>query len=203
MAITTIIFDIGQVLASFDTKNYLNNMELTEDKKEKVRLATFQDLEHWNEHDRGILTDEEFIKKSLQKVPGIEMELREFFKNIHYLILEYDYAEQWLLDLKKAGYQLCILSNYGKTTFAYAKKNFKFLKHVDHMIISSDVHYVKPEPEIYQILLERYKIKPEESIFIDDRADNLEMAAAFGIHTIQFKNQQQTIEELEKLGVKI
>ncbi len=184
--ITTIIFDIGQVLAAFDSQGYLNRMELSKEKREKVMLATVQDLSHWDEHDRGVLTDEEFIQKSLKKVPGIEPELRE-----------------WLLDLKKAGYRLYILSNYGTTTFAYAKEHFKFLKHVDGMVISSDVHYVKPEPEIYKILLDKYQIIPEESVFMDDRADNVEMAASFGIHAIQFKNKEQVMEELKKLDVTI
>lgn len=201
--ITTIIFDIGQVLAVFDWKGYVDSMKLSPEKREKLVLATVHDLRHWDEHDRGVLTDEEFIQKSLEKVPGIEQELRAFFENIHNMVLEYDYAEQWILDCKKAGYRLYILSNYGLTTFAYAKEHFKFLKHVDGMVISSEVHYVKPEPEIYQILLDRYQIVPEESVFIDDRADNAEMAASFGIHAIPFKNQEQAVEELRKLGVRI
>ena len=201
--ITTIIFDIGQVLAAFDSQGYLNRMKLSKEKREKVMLATVQDLSHWDEHDRGVLTDEEFIQKSLKKVPGIEPELREFFNNIYNMVSEYDYAEQWLLDFKKAGYRLYILSNYGTTTFAYAKEHFKFLKHVDGMVISSDVHYVKPEPEIYKILLDKYQIIPEESVFMDDRADNVEMAASFGIHAIQFKNKEQVMEELKKLDVTI
>lgn len=201
--ITTIIFDIGQVLAAFDWLGYIDSMKLPKEKREKIILATLYDLIHWDEHDRGILTDEEFIQKSLKKVPGIEPELREFFKNIQNMVSEYDYAEQWLLDFKKAGYRLYILSNYGKTTFAYAKEHFKFLKHVDGMVISSDVHYVKPEPEIYKILLDKYQIIPEESVFMDDRADNVETAASFGIHAIVFKNKEQAMEELRKLNVKI
>lgn len=201
--ITTIIFDIGQVLAAFDWLGYLDSMNLPPEKREKMVLATLHDLSHWDEHDRGILTDEEFIQKSLKKVPGIEKELREFFKNIHNMVWEYDYAEQWVLDFKKAGYRLYVLSNYGTTTFAYAKEHFKFLKHMDGMVISSDVHYVKPEPEIYRILLDKYQIIPEESVFMDDRADNVEIAASFGIHAIQFKNREQAMEELKALGVKI
>jgi putative hydrolase of the HAD superfamily len=201
--ITTIIFDIGQVLAAFDWLGYLDSMKLSPEKREKMVLATLHDLNHWDKHDRGVLTDEEFIQESVRKVPGIEKEMREFFKNIHQMVWEYDYSEQWVLEFKKAGYRVYILSNYGKTTFAYAKEHFKFLRHVDGMVISSDVHYVKPEPEIYRILLDKYQLVPEECVFMDDRADNAETAASFGIHAVQFKTREQVMEELERLGVRI
>lgn len=201
MAVTTVIFDIGQVLAAFDWPGYLDSMNLSPEKREKMVLATLHDLNHWDKHDRGVLSDEEFIQESLKIAPGIEPEMRAFFKNIHQMVKEYDYAEPWVLDLKRAGYKVYILSNYGVTPFAYAKEHFKFLKHVDGMVISSDVHYVKPEPEIYQLLLDKYHLVPQECVFMDDREDNAAAAAAFGIHSIVFKNRGQALGELEALGV--
>lgn len=201
MAITTIIFDIGQVLGAFDFFGYLDRIGLDEEQKEKVFTATLKDMEHWDEHDRGTLSDEEFIQESLKRVPGIEKEMRAFFQNIHQMVREYDYAEKWVLDLKEAGYKVYILSNYGVTPFAYAREHFRFLKHVDGMVISSDVHYVKPELEIYQLLLDKYHLIPEECVFTDDREDNAAAAAAFGIHSIVFKNREQVLREMEALGV--
>ena len=60
---------------------------------------------------------------------------------------------------------------------------------------------VKPEPGIYRLLLERYDLKPEECVFLDDTEKNLEAAEAFGIYTIHFKNKEQAEEELKKIGV--
>ena len=56
-------------------------------------------------------------------------------------------------------------------------------------------------PEIYQLLIERYGLVPEECVFLDDTLPNLVAAEKFGIHTIHFKNQVQAIEALRKLGV--
>jgi len=201
--ITTIIFDIGQVLAAFDWEGYVDSMDLSEKKRQDIFAATLQDMSHWDEHDRGVLTDEEFIQACERKVPGIEPEMRRFFDNIHNMVHEYDYSEQWVLDFKRAGYHVYVLSNYGTTTFAYAKEHFRFLKHMDGMVISSDVHLVKPEPQIYKVLLDRYQLVPEECVFLDDREDNAAAAAAFGIHTVCFRNQKQAMQELAKLGVKI
>jgi HAD superfamily hydrolase (TIGR01509 family) len=61
---------------------------------------------------------------------------------------------------------------------------------------------IKPEPEIYHCLFERYSLEPSESVFIDDNADNVEGARRVGMHAIQFKNAQQLEQELkEKYGL--
>ena len=60
---------------------------------------------------------------------------------------------------------------------------------------------VKPEPEIYRLLIDRYGLKPEECVFLDDTEKNLPMAREFGIHTILFKDKEQAVEELKMLGV--
>lgn len=201
--ITTIIFDIGQVLASFDWDSYVDSMGLSPQKRQDLFDATLKDMSHWDEHDRGVLSDEEFISACEQKVPGITPEMRRFFADIHNMVHEYDYSEKWVLSFKDAGYKTYVLSNYGTTTFAWARQHFKFLQHMDGIVVSCEEHLVKPEPGIYKRLLDRYHLKPEECVFMDDRADNAAAAAAFGIHAICFKNRQQAMKELKELGVRI
>ena len=60
---------------------------------------------------------------------------------------------------------------------------------------------VKPEPEIYQLLIDRYQLIPQECVFLDDTPKNLVAAEAFGIHTIHFTDREKAITELKKLGV--
>ncbi|MDE5718684.1 MAG: HAD-IA family hydrolase [Lachnospiraceae bacterium] len=76
-----------------------------------------------------------------------------------------------------------------------------FLPHMDGGILSYEDKVIKPMPEIYQLLIDRYGLTPEECVFLDDTQRNLDGAEKFGIHTILFKNQAQAIEELERLGV--
>ena len=68
------------------------------------------------------------------------------------------YAPALLRSLKKLGYRIYILSNYGKTFFEDRLSCFEFLNYVDGRVVSYEVHSVKPEPGIYEALLERYKI---------------------------------------------
>ena len=73
---------------------------------------------------------------------------------------------------------------------------------MDGEVFSCYVKQLKPEPEIYRTILDRYQLKPEESVFIDDRPENCEGARKQGIHTICFESFKQVTAELEKLGVR-
>jgi putative hydrolase of the HAD superfamily len=74
---------------------------------------------------------------------------------------------------------------------------------VDGQVISYEIHYVKPEPEIYEELIRKYNINPIQAVFLDDLPENLEGAKPFGFHTIQVKTYEQILEALRKLGVSI
>ena len=60
---------------------------------------------------------------------------------------------------------------------------------------------IKPQPEIYDLLIERYQLVPEECVFLDDTLPNVEAARRAGMHAIHFKNREQALEELKALGV--
>ena len=67
------------------------------------------------------------------------------------------------------------------------------------MHISYEVHRIKPEPEIYRILLEKYELKAEECVFVDDNGKNIQAARELGFRTVHFENYEQAREALEKL----
>ena len=112
------------------------------------------------------------------------------------------YAETWTKYLKSQGYQLYVLSNYSRYMLDRTKKEMPFLKYMDGTVFSCDVKQLKPEADIYQTLLDRFGLKAEECVFIDDRPVNCEGAQKAGIHTICFKSFKQAAAELEALGVK-
>ena len=76
-----------------------------------------------------------------------------------------------------------------------------FLKNMDGAIFSYEVNLLKPEPEIYQTLLDRFHLKPEETVFLDDTAENCEGARKLGITAVQFRDFKQAAADLEKLGI--
>ena len=113
------------------------------------------------------------------------------------------YAETWTKYLKSQGYQLYVLSNYSRYMLDRTKKEMPFLKYMDGTVFSCDVKQLKPEADIYQTLLDKFGLKAEECVFIDDRPVNCEGAQKAGIHTICFKSFKQAAAELEDTRRKI
>lgn len=198
--IKTIIFDIGNVLAGFAWKPYFEKFGYSKEILERIGKATVESSV-WSAYDRGAMTDEELMEAFIKNDPGIEKELRESLSNIHGMLVKYDYAVAWVKELKEKGYQVLVLSNFSHRAYHDCKDVLEFLDYVDGGILSFRDKVVKPEPEIYQLLIDRYQLVPEECVFLDDTKQNLVAAEAFGIHTIHFMNREKAIEELKKLGV--
>lgn len=199
--IENIIFDVGKVLVEFGWEAYLKSYGFSEEKYEKIADATFRN-QIWNERDRGLYEEEEYLRQFCAEAPEYAEDIREVMRRSPETIHAFDYAETWVKYLKNQGYHLYILSNYSNYMLERNKGEMPFLKYMDGVVFSCQVQELKPEPGIYQKLLSLYDLQPEKSVFLDDRAENCRGAEAFGIHTIQFRNFKQAAAELEKLGVK-
>lgn len=200
--ITTIVFDIGNVLAHFGWKEYLQSCGYMEDILRRVSQATVESR-MWKEWDRGCCEESDLIDLCLRENPDIRQELRAFFDQVPNMVEEYDYAPSLVKTLKDNGYQVYVLSNYSRWHFDLNKEHFKFFPYIDGGVVSYQVYHVKPEPEIYKALIEKYDINPEEAVFIDDILENTEGAKPFGFCTIWKQSYEQMIEELRKYGVTI
>lgn len=198
--IKNIIFDIGNVLAKFRWKEFIEELGFEESIRERVAKATVLS-KYWMEIDKGVMTLQEIIDGCISLDVEIEQEIRLFFKDQSNLVIEFDYAGRLVRTLKNAGYSVYILSNYSEKNFMHVKDLFSFMKHIDGGVISYVIKSVKPEPEIYKTLLEKYQLVPEESVFIDDLTENLRGAERFGIHTIHFAGLAECIKDLMKMGV--
>lgn len=198
--ITTIIFDIGNVLADFTWEAHYRSFGYSEEILERLANATVKNP-LWNEYDRGVMSDEEIVQSFIERDPGIEKEIREVLRDKGSMVVRNDYAIPWIQELKRKGYRTLYLSNFSERAEKECAKALDFLPYLDGGILSWKEKVIKPMPEIYQILIDRYGLVPEECVFLDDTQKNLTGAEAFGIHTILFRNQEQAMEELRKLGV--
>ena len=101
--------------------------------------------------------------------------------------------------LKDKGYKIYLLSNYSDYLFNRHTEGKAFLDYIDGKVVSYEVHYTKPQKEIYEILLSKYNLKPEESLFFDDREENVQTAVSLGISGCVVKSREHINKELEKL----
>ncbi len=200
--IDTVVLDIGNVLAHFRWREYLEECGYSRETVDRVAAATVLSG-FWDEWDRGCQDEEELIEQSIARDPGVEKEIRVFFSSFDRIVKEYDYSPEFVKGLKAAGYRVYLLSNYSRRHFQACKPFFRFLDYVDGGIISYEVKVIKPEPEIYRALIDKYGIDPSKAVFLDDLAANLEGARPFGFHTIQVKDEEQMVWELRRLGVRI
>lgn len=198
--ITTIIFDIGNVLADFVWEEYYRSFGFPEEIFERLAKATVKSPK-WNEYDRGAMSDEEVVQGFIDNDPGIEKEIRQALEDVGPMVKRNDYAIPWIKELQGKGYRCLYLSNFSRKAHRECAPALDFIPYMDGGILSYQERMIKPMPEIYQLLIDRYHLTPEECVFMDDTLGNLEGAGKFGIHTIHFQNQAQAVEELKKLGV--
>lgn len=198
--IRNIIFDVGNVLVEYNWKKMLEASDITEEAYDIVAKATaLSPL--WNELDRSLLSDEEILQGFIDSAPEYEREIRQVWDNFPQSVRCYSYSVPWVRQFKEKGYKTYILSNYSRRGVELTRQELPFVEDMDGVVFSYEVKLVKPEPEIYQALLEKYRLKPEECVFMDDNEKNVIAAREAGIQAILFRNKEQAEIELEKLGV--
>ncbi len=189
-----IVFDLGGVLFARDKSKSTQEFHEFFSFIRSERMPLF-----WEEYDRGASTLGE-VTDILARVTGCPREKCERF-----LLLSIDMqepvapTERLVGDLKAAGYRLYVLSNMSREFIAFLRR-FPVYRLFDGEVVSCEEGTVKPEPQIYEILLERYGLDPAETLFIDDRAANIAAAEGQGIagYLFDHRNPAAACDELRR-----
>ena len=194
--IRNIIFDIGGVLVDYDWKTYLDSFHFPPEKAEVIARATFLSAA-WSELDREALSIDEITAMMTAAAPQYAEDILTVFRGLRHTIRRRDYACGLIRSLQGRGFKVYYLSNYSSHTLRQTRKALDFLPLMDGGLFSYEVKQVKPEPEIFASLLARYPdVRPEESVFFDDSAANIEAAKRAGFHGIVFRELTQAMAEL-------
>ena len=197
---SVIVFDLGNVILPFDYKRAINKLEAIE---KGLGMKFFDYLksnyELHRKNEKGSISSEAFIKIMItvldNKVTGEE------FCNIYSKIFVVNEPVVALLEELGKRYRLVLLSNTNKIHRDYGWGQLPFLKHFEKLILSYEVHAVKPEPEIYRAVEAYTKMPPEQHLFIDDILEYAEAAKKLGWDAIQYLNYNQLVEEFKKREV--
>lgn len=193
-----VIFDIGNVLTDFRWHDFLTDKGFSEEMIKRIAKASVESP-IWREFDRGAWPEEELHAAFIANDPEIEEELELAFGNITGMVTLRDYAIGWVQGLKERGYGVWYLSNFSRKAEIQCADSLAFLPYMDGGILSYQEKMVKPDPEIYKLLLKKYDLKASECVFIDDTAVNVEAAKKQGIYGIVFGTKEQVDAELEAL----
>lgn len=200
--IKNIIFDIGNVLVDFCWEEDFKNKGLEGEVFERVANATARN-EDWNEFDLGNLTHEEIIEKFIENDPEMAEEIRLATTDISGVVREKPYAKELILRLKEKGYGVYILSNFSEMALTQCAKDLTFIDLVDGAILSYEYHMIKPDPAIYNLLIEKFKLNAPECVFLDDKRENIEGGEMCGIRGIVFDEPESAFYKLRCMGVDI
>ncbi len=180
-----IVFDLGWVLLEFDWKTYLKSYGYDEKTYGILSDAVFLNSD-WNVGDTGLVDERGWEEILIENAPEYREDIHKIFSNLERTIRPMPYAEELIACCRRKGYRLYFLSNYSEKLHRETKRQMKFLENFDGGIFSYQVKCMKPGARIYKILIERYGIDPKETIFFDDREENVAAARRLGMEGVVF-----------------
>lgn len=201
--IKNVVFDIGNVLVEYFPSKEVEKLKTNEDKIKEAKKLYATDV-NYRKYLNGLISVDEMLQDCNNKYKGfsVEFDLLLTKDKQKYMIHEMEGNTRLLENVNKK-YMTYLLSNIAKEPFEYIYENFKFAKIVKGGVYSYVENISKPETKIYEILIKRYNLIPKETIFIDDRIDNVEIAEKLGIKGILYKKEDDLRELLEKEGIEI
>jgi len=139
------------------------------------------------------------VSEAVKKFPEHEKEIKLYYPNHRNMVNgAYQDSIDIFKEIKSLGYPCYVLSNWSDETYQGMEEEYSFLKDFDGKIISGREFLVKPDPKIYELAISRFNLNPNETLFIDDRADNIETSVKLGFQTIHLTNPSTIKSEIKK-----
>lgn len=196
--IKNIIFDLGNVLISFKPSEYFDKKKYPEKIKSVILSDIFGSLE-WQLLDKGEITTPEAINGIAENSSLNKEEIAHIFDLRTDLIFPLDSNTRLLPGLKERGFRLYYLSNFPLDIFDEVKDGYYFFKYFDGGLISAEAKSSKPDLRIYEILVEKYSLNPEECLFIDDIEINAKTAETIGMKSLVTHGSLEISNDIEKI----
>ncbi|MFV0381206.1 MAG: HAD family hydrolase [Breznakia sp.] len=191
--IKNIIFDIGNVLLDFSPAVYFKDIVGADEICEYIFHSTY-----WQQHDLGQMSLSQVKEHLICERQEYQLQIEEILSRWTEVLMQKK-TVQHIAFLADKGYRIYLLSNLAKDATEYVQEKYGFFQEVDGYVVSYKEHCIKPDPKIYQILLERYHLVPQECIFLDDLKENIHAAKQLGIYGIQVIDEDEALKRLYKM----
>jgi putative hydrolase of the HAD superfamily len=202
LALRAVVFDYGMVLSGPPHPQ-------AHDELRRITGLTHEEFEgcYWTDrlaYDRGDLTGLAFWQKLVSDA-RLNLSAEDVAQLNHWDVQMWSTINPemlaWHKQLKELGLKTGILSNMGDSVFENIERSFSWIGDFDVLIWSYQHGVVKPDAAIYQLLLERLGTAPEETLFLDDKLENIEAAQQLGIKGLQFSTVDQLRQDLISSGL--
>lgn len=202
MALRAVVFDFGMVLSGPpDPAAWAAMLRVSGLNEERFEPLYWADRAAYDE---GKLTGVTFWQSFLRKAElppdqGMAEELNRL--DCRFWTVQNPAMVAWQLALKQHGLLTGILSNMGDSTLASIERTFDWIRRFDVLVWSYQLRIAKPDPAIYCHTLAQLGTLPEETLFIDDKLENIEAAQALGFQAIQFFSVERLRQQLISAGL--
>ncbi len=192
------IFDLGKVLVEYDPL-YMTEQYVSDEDDKRLLAEVVFDRIYWDKMDEGLLSHSEAEAQILNRLPERLWQLaKQVFANWYWHIPVIDEVRALVVRLKEEGHPLYLLSNisdYFAENYEKVPALRELLALFDGKVFSAQVKMVKPNPAIFQYLLDKYGLQATECTFVDDNAANVEAAGKMGIQSVLFDGDVKKLEE--------
>lgn len=193
--IKTLIFDFGDVFINLDKSATLREMQ-----KLKIESLSEELLQTNLDYEKGLISSDAFLASYLNSFSTLTN--AQIIASWNAILIDFPKYRFTFLKLlsEKKYYQLILLSNTNELHINWVIENIPFYEDFitcfDAIYFSHEINFRKPDAEIYEFILEKHDLKPEECLFIDDTKANTQAASALGIHTWNIDPAMEDIIDL-------
>jgi 2-haloacid dehalogenase len=196
---TTVIFDLGGVVL-----NWRPRAAFTDVLDEAAIEKFFADIDFpsWNRQQDGGRSWAEAEAQVARDFPAYT-HLAPLYRERYERVVDVEIAgtADLLADLGAAGVRLLALTNWSAETFWPTYDRFPVLRRFEGIVVSGAERLLKPDPEIFGVLLRRYSVDPAEAVFVDDVPENVAAAQGLGIRSVRFTDAAALRDSLRRLGL--
>ena len=194
-----VIFDLAGVLVTYDLAGLIEEA-FPDAATHAVVRAEIIEHAHWVDMDRGVLVLDDAIARAADRSGLPQAAVARFLRGMSHRWVSKPETIELLHRVREKGHRLFCLSNMGLESTQYLEATQTFWDAFEGIVFSCRVGLCKPEPEIFTHVLERYRLAPGETVFIDDMEVNVRAAATLGIRPIRFESAAQCERALRTLG---
>lgn len=196
--IKNIIFDFGGVLTDWDPHYLYDDYFKDQNKADWFVKNVCND--EWNAQMDAGKPFSLAIKERIDEFPDFEEAIRlyqtEWMKTMGE---EIPGMYELIKSLKDNGFPIIYgLTNWSAETFPEVREKFRIFELIDRIVVSGEEKLLKPNPLIYNVLLDRYHLAPNECLFIDDKQSNVDGAIKVGMHAVKFNNAEKLKSDLRQ-----
>jgi len=193
-----IVFDLGGVVFDWQPDKIIRRVFRDQKTQDLVRTEIFEHVD-WVELDRGTISLDQAIVRGASRTGLPRDTIEKLFDEVPRSLTPIEGTIDLIRSIRDSNNRFFVLSNMHTASILYLEEKHQIWDMFDGIVISSRVKKVKPEIEIYEHLLNEYKLNAAGTVFIDDMSENLAAAASIGIQTIRFVDYLQCRQDLVNL----